>query len=357
MEKEKTKERTEERNDDLTERYLYDVVRRLPEKQKKDIEKELRTLIEDMIAEQEEAGETDREKCTKSVLNSLGSPAKLARSYRGENDCLIGGEYYGSYCYILKIVLICTAVGIFISNVVSSVVQVVETEENAVSLWSDMLNIEPILPALIQVFGVITLIYALMERKHVKVNVGDAEWSLEKLPHIPYKKATISRGESVVGIVFGILCVILFIFAPQLIGAWIQEGDSYKSVPLFNPEIWRQVQPLFLLSFAAGITDDFVKLVAGRYTYTVMTVTIIADTVSFALACLIFKGFPIWNADFVPEIEKLTGKIISSGGDILLYFNTGFFSNIFLLFLLFCFLLDMGTTVYYTVRYGEKRNG
>lgn len=171
-------------------------MRRLPEKQKKDIEKELRTLIEDMIAEREEAGEDGREAKVRAVLNEMGNPAKLAKSYRSDRDCLIGGEYYDSYCYLLKIVLICTAVGIVISNLVSAVVHVVEAEGATAQVWDDMRNIGEIPMILVGIFGFITLILAVMERKHVrvKVSVPDTDWSLDKLPLIPYKKAVISRG-------------------------------------------------------------------------------------------------------------------------------------------------------------------
>lgn len=152
----------------------------------------------------------------------------------------------------------------------------------------------------------------------------------------------------------GILFGVLFIFAPHLIGAWIKQDGILTPLPLFNLAVWKEVLPLFLLSITAGIVDDFVKLVSRQYTRTVMAVTVVADTVSFALAFLIFKKYPVWNADFIPELERITGSIISSRGDILTYFNTDAFTNGLLLVLLFVFLLDMGTTVYYTVRYGEK---
>lgn len=342
------------RSDDLIEQYLYDVVRRLPEKQKKDIEQELRTLIDDMIAEREEAGNGNREEITRAVLNELGNPAKLAKGYRGEHDCLIGGEYYDSYCYITKIVLICTAAGILISNIVSAIVHVVEAEGMTGGIWEDMSNIGSIPIVLVSVFGFITLVYALMERNHVKVSPADTGWSLEKLPRIPSKKAVISRGESAVGVVFGVLFAVLFVFAPHLVGFWVKENGMLTSVPLFNLAIWGQVLPLFLVSVSAGILDDFVKLVSGKYTNLVMAVTIISDTVSFALTFLLIKMYPIWNADFVLEVEELTGKMVTSKGDIFLYFNTDTFGNIILVFLLCCFLLDIGTTVYYTVRYGEN---
>ena len=341
---------------DLVKRYLYDVVRRLPEKQREDIEKELRSLIEDMTeARMEETGEA-REKCIKEVLNELGNPAKLARSYRGENACLIGGEYYDNYCFVLKVVLICAGVGLLISAVVSSIVQIVQAQMPVKEIWvENMASIGNIPMVLIQIFGIITLIYAIVERNQVKMNDKEVCWTLEKLPEIPYKKAIISRGDSVVELVFNVIMFVLFLFAPQLMGAWIEVDEGIVAVPLFNLSIWNQVLPLFLLCIAAGFVDALVKLVAGRYCYSVMVVNLMMNTVNFLVSYVIFKIFPIWNPDFVPAIEAATGKEIWAEYDMLTYFNTEAFTNGFLLFILACCLLDSGIIIYRTIRYGEKK--
>lgn len=340
--------------DQMVERYLYDVVRRLPEKQKKDIEKELGTLIEDMIEERMESGELSKEECVKSVLEELGNPAKLAKSYRGENDCLIGGEYYDSYCYVLKIVLICTMAGVLISNIVSAVIHVVETEGMMQGIWNDVVNVANIPMALFQVFGVITLIYAVMERNHVKVTANEAAWTLKNLPEIPYGKAVISRGESAAGIIFSVLFTVLIIFAPQLLGAWVKQDGIMVSIPIFNLSVWDQVMPWFIIAFVSGIIDELVKLVSGRYNRAVMTVNIITNTINLAASCFLLKAYPIWNENFVSELEMATGRAISAKQDLLLYFNTGFFANIILAIIVFACMLDMGITIYRTLRYGKK---
>ncbi|TCL56016.1 hypothetical protein EDD76_113154 [Kineothrix alysoides] len=360
----------EKLSNELTEKYLYDVVRRLPEKQRKDIEQELRTLIEDMIEEREGSGEVSREECERAVLTELGDPAKMARSYRGDKEGLISGEYYDRYCYILKIVLLCAGAAILFSDIISAVVHVVNNETfDAISaigyevneqllsgsMWWEVFDIGITLPsALLQIFGVITLIFALMQRYHVKLDLSEEEWSVEKLPQIPYKKAMISRGESAVGIVFGVLVIILFAYRPQLMGAWIRQGDEMVSIPIFNLSIWGKVLPFFIISVMAGIISDFVKLVAGRYNYRVMVTTIVMDIVGFIMTFIFMKVLPIWNKDFMQALQRETGIAFSSKGDLLTYYNTDIFINGIVIVILFFFLLDIATTVYYTVRYGNK---
>lgn len=342
----------------LIEKYLYDVVRRLPEKQRGDIEQELRSLIEDMIDSRMEETGGKREECIKAVLEELGSPAKLARSYRGENAYLIGGEYYDSYCFVLKIVLICAGVGILISTVVSAMVQIVQGQMPIEEIFLESIaGIGNIPMSLITVFGMITLIYAIMERNRVKMTSNDAVWTLDKLPEIPYKKAMISRVDSTIELIFMVCLFVLFIYAPKQIGAWFKVDGEMISVSVFNLEIWEQVLPLFLICIVAGFVDVLVKLVSGRYCYGVMIVNIVMNTVSFLFTYVIMKMFPIWNEQFVPALEQATGKVIGARYDILTYFNTDRFTNGILLFVLGCCLLDSGITIYYTLRYGEKKGG
>ena len=337
---------------ELIERYLYDVIRRLPEKQKKDIEQELRSLIDDMIEEQSESGES-REQCVKTVLTELGSPAKLARSYRNENNALISGEYFDNYCYILKIVLICTAIGLLISNVVSAVIHVIEMENVPSVLWNDMLNIGMLPSALIQVFGWITLGYAVLERSHVKINTDTKTWSLDKLPDIPYKKSMISRGDCAVGIAFSILLGSLLLFVPQLFGVWIQQDGIMTAIPFFNLAVWKQALPLCMVSIGLGIIDELVKLISRVYTYTVMTVTIITNLVSYGLIVFIFKAYPIMNPNFNTELESIADISSTANEKIRIYFNTDFSNNIFLILMLLIYAVEIGITVYRTLRYSK----
>lgn len=345
-----------DKSTELIERYLYDVIRRLPEKQRTDIEQELKSLIEDMIEERMEAGEADRETCVKAALNQLGSPAKLARSYRGEHDSLISGEYYDNYCFVLKTVLICAGVGILVSNIMSAVIHAVtyvgETEGIIEIMTNDMINIGFIPTALIEIFGVVTLIYAIMERNHVKVTTDKTPWSWEKLPSIPLKKAVISRIDSVIGIIFIVLLAVIFTCIPQLMGAWMKQADgNLVAIPVFNLSIWNQVLPILLFSLAVSLVDEIVKLVAGRYSYAVMYVNIVTNVIGVVLAAILFKMFPIWNADFLPELEAVTGRTFQAKYDVMTYFNTDFFGNVLLAIILFASILEVGTTVYRTLRY------
>jgi hypothetical protein len=101
---------------DLIDRYVYAVTKNLPPKQRTDIEKELRTLIDDMVEECGEPGTYEGK--VKNVLTGLGSPEKLADNYRDSKRYLIGPNYIDQYFMILKIVFAAVLIGVTVANAV-----------------------------------------------------------------------------------------------------------------------------------------------------------------------------------------------------------------------------------------------
>ena len=84
------------------ERYIYQVIRRVPKKNQKDIEQELRLLIDDML--EKRCGALPRtKKDLDVVLVELGAPGDLAAQYLDvPRRSLIGPELFPKYIFILK---------------------------------------------------------------------------------------------------------------------------------------------------------------------------------------------------------------------------------------------------------------
>ncbi len=336
------------------ERYLYEVTRRLPEKQRVDIREELETLIEDMLEERSEQLGSKDEKIT-DVLTELGDPALMAQKYRGENEYLIGGEYYHQYCYLLKIILICTGVGIFIANLISAFVHGSAAEGRFDLITDDFFQMSGIPSVLLQVFAWVTILFIFIEKKNIKINFKE-KWEVSDLPQIPYKKEVIKKSEAITGIAFGTFACVLVLFSPQLLGVWVKEYDRMVSIPFFNMDIWPSVLPLFLICIVSGMIKDIMRLIIGRYNEAILLVTMIADVVSFSMIVVLLKVFPIWNPTFIRQTERLFHTTISSSGDILSYWNTATFTNGWLLFLACCFLLEVVVTVYRILSSGAHRS-
>ena len=340
-------------------RYLYDVVRRLPEEQKEDIRRELESLIEDMLEERAENGKSADEN-VRDVLQKLGDPAVLAARYLGGEPHVIGGIYYPLYCQILKVVLICVSAGMAISVIAGFFVHArVETIDGLIAyVQKDFIGLASIPGALLEAFGATTLVFWVLERNRVKVK-EKKPWRPEQMPEVPVKKAVIPRGDSIAGIVFCLLAAVLLFCAPELIGWYLKtpEGETVL-IPVLNMEVWESVLPLIFTGMAAGIADNAVKLISGRYTMTVMWTNITCNIVSTAAAILVFGRTDLWNNGFWEQIAAVKGKEMLEG--ILfpsrgILFSGSRLAGLLQLVIIFAALLDMGVTVYKTLRYGRMQ--
>ena len=87
----------------LIDRYIAEVGRHLPEKDRLDIEAEIRSMIDDTI--EERGAHAADEKMVVDVLEEIGDPRRLAAQYAAPKHYLIGPAWYGFYLAALKRVL------------------------------------------------------------------------------------------------------------------------------------------------------------------------------------------------------------------------------------------------------------
>src|SRR5687767_9095918 len=97
----------------LIDRYIAEVGRHLPEKDRADIEAEIRSMLEDMLEERsQQTGKSVDDKVIVEVLEQLGNPQLLASKYAPPKRYLIGPGWYEVYIKTLQRVLF-TALPIF----------------------------------------------------------------------------------------------------------------------------------------------------------------------------------------------------------------------------------------------------
>lgn len=353
---------------ELIDRYIYQVVRRLPRDQRGEVSLELQELISDML----EAGGS-----AEDVLSKLGDPAKFAEKYQDRSHCLIGPEYYDNYVWLLRIVLTCVTATVFVVSVIQGIrdgIVLADGETAGAAIMAAGTGIANgftgIFIAGLSAFGGVTLAFAVMERRKIRFemkkeknwtvsDLGDnftgkqKVWTPGNLSPIPHKKAMISRGDSIVGIVFIMIFGVLLIFAPQFFGAVFPDGEVVRTIPVFNLDQWDIILPLFILSLAIGLADEVLHLVVGHYCRLVMISSIVTGGLQMILLFLLLKAFPLWNPGFATELELYLGGQDGTGlNEIITRWNGDFVSNCFLAFGLMITLLEVGSTVYRTLRYG-----
>ena len=90
-------------------RYVAQVGRSLPQSKRADIEKEIRSLLEDMLDDRSKTeGREADEEMTLAVLKEMGEPEKVAAGYLPEKY-LIGPRLYPLFTLVLRVVLIVMA--------------------------------------------------------------------------------------------------------------------------------------------------------------------------------------------------------------------------------------------------------
>ncbi|MBG0764800.1 MAG: hypothetical protein H0S78_07925 [Tissierellales bacterium] len=84
----------------LIDRYVSEVSRRLWKKNRKDIEKELKSTLEDMLEEKVGEKETTEDDVVE-ILKEYGNPKDVAASYNTPNKFFIGPRVFDLYLIVL----------------------------------------------------------------------------------------------------------------------------------------------------------------------------------------------------------------------------------------------------------------
>ena len=334
--------------DNLIERYIYEVIKRVPKKMRDDIKMELSSLIDDM--KQDGAS-------TEEVLEELGNPAEFAKRYRDENSYIIGPDYYDNYLWILKIGAFAILISAIVSGLVHSVIDAGSVKDFIKEFCKEGLIMG--ISGLWSMVGVVTVIFAVLERMKVKVDIKPEDnWTPDKLPMIPDKKAKLSRGGSVFVIIVYVVLIGLFVYVPEVFSVFekSETGDGYEVIScIFNLAKWSSIAPLFVIIFATGIVEEIIKIIYGQYCRMVMYACIISNAVGVIFSIIILRFTDIWNTNFANDMLVNTGRTSYSKGDILRYWGTDKFSNIILSLIILFSCIEVGIFVYNTLKYEEKK--
>ncbi|MDP3739600.1 MAG: hypothetical protein Q8R02_19585 [Hyphomonadaceae bacterium] len=165
---------------DLVERYLAAVRRRLPEKQAKDIAAELRDGIAGKIEAKEEAlGHAASADDVAAILKEFGHPVVVASRYSGR-DYLIGPNLYPWFWDAQRV-----GVGLVFALVM--VITAVKALKSERAMAMVITGIGGAIEAAIWMFGVITVVFIVMERTRTDVRIARG-WNPKALPQDHIRK-------------------------------------------------------------------------------------------------------------------------------------------------------------------------
>lgn len=275
---------------DLLDRYIYDVGRRLPAKQREDIKKELKSLLMDAL-DAKTGGREPAEADVMAVIWEFGQPADVAARYNGEKS-LIGPRLFPTYKLVLTIVLAALSFGLFISMAMGYAFG----SANGANLGSSILQF---LASLISsgwgTIGVITVVFwvieRVMERQGRKGGAGADVWDPKTLPPVPKHKDTWKPAESVVSIVFIIIALVLFNAFPDLISVYGKDaGGQWQHFQILSRDALAAYLPYWNIGLALSLAFHAVLLAQGGRRLGTNIAHIALQLYGIAVVCVMLTG-------------------------------------------------------------------
>ena len=279
----------------LIERYLHEVRRYLPAKNREDILAEIRSHLTDTLDERVkgEPGEEDMA----SLLKEMGSPRKLAASYPGGEQYLIGPELYPFFRMVAGIVLaavlgaqlLAVGVGFWMG-------------EETFRFWEVFGQLVMSVPVSI---GWVIIVFVILQKRGVQPKVDEVDWDPKSLPVVEETDA-VKKGERIFGIAAGSIVLALLAAFSDRIGIVIFPGGNFYPNPVLQ-----QMVPWISLSLLASIALDIYLVWQGRWTLGSRIARVAVNLVSITVLVLLVQGHTAWltahgSNGFLVTIENLS---------------------------------------------------
>jgi len=282
---------------DLVDRYVYTALRRVPEQQRADIDRELRASIEDAVDARVEAGEP-RDAAVEAALTELGDPDRLADSYADRPNYLIGPALFTPWRK-LTITLLSTVLPIVVAVVV--VVQLFDDPDIGKVIGG---AVTTILNVGIQMVFWTTLVFFVIERTGAGKASLRTTWSLKDLPR--YQPRSMPVSQLAAGVAWPVL----------LIAGLILQQFTFTDVPVLDPANWSFWWPFLIVAFALRIVYTVGVWRLGTWNRTVSIANAVVSLLSTVPLVWLLATDNFFNPEFQQFVDGTDVKGWLSAGII-----------------------------------------
>ena len=277
---------------DLIDRYVHEVGQYLPHRMRADVEAELRSLLTDSVEERARAeGVAASDALAGAVLRGFGTPKDVAARYGPEPQYLIGPRLYPIYVVSVKVMLPVLAALVVALVVAGRFQEPGEQPSLAVFiratgkfLWGALVNL-----------GIMTLVFALVERAMRTREAAGAGFDPEKLPPVddPDKISYFGR-------IFAIYMIAVLALAFNVFPGWVAifvfHGTEGTVYPLLAPEFDRYL-PLLNTWWLLAFVLNLAVLRQGRWTPPTRWADFGLELFNAVILLLIVTGPPVFTYD------------------------------------------------------------
>lgn len=246
----------------LIDMYVERVGQNLPQKDRADIEAELRSLLEDTLESKAAAEnrEVDEEMVV-AVLKEHGDPDSVAASYK-EPRYLIGPRLFPTFVQVIKIVVAVIASLGIISLIVRLGGLTATTFEGFIESFVD--EFVDFAQSLISAVGSVVLVFAVLEWAVPGLGHKKTAWDPRTLKDMQ-PQDSIQPAGLVADIVFTAAVIVLFNFFSGWIGVSYRDGAGWVlPIKLLSSAFFRYL-PWLTTAWIAKIVVDVALLARGRW--------------------------------------------------------------------------------------------
>jgi hypothetical protein len=271
----------------LTDRYVWAAVRTVPERQRANLEPEIRELVGDTIDARLAAGDPEAA-AEREALVRLGDPERLAAAYVDRPLTLIGPRYYLDWLRLVKILL---AIVVPIVTAATLLGQLLATQQIGPAIGGAVVSG---IGVAIQLCFWTTLVFALVERGGGSTPTGVA-WTPDHLPAVPNTAKHARLADLVATLVF------LALFAGAIIGqqffSVFRDADG-DPIPFLAPDLWSFWLPWFLglIVLEAAFA---VQLYLRGWSWSLAVLNLLLNLAFAIPAVLLWAGEGLLNPEFV----------------------------------------------------------
>ena len=293
----------------LIDKYVAEVGKHLPRNQRADIEKELKSTLEDMLEERNQASPED-EAAVIALLKEYGAPRKVAESYVGPRY-LIGPRIFPTFELILKIVLaVVLGAGLLGYGVSAAVTKSFAGTEFFSFLGQFWLGL---FGGMLNAFGTIVIVFAILERvlPASEFEKEEEEWNPADLAKEP-DPDEVKISDAIATIIFTVIGLAILNLYPNLVGLFFNTDGEWTFIPMLSEAFFTYL-PWINLIGVLQIAFNLYQLQQKTWTLFTRLCNIVIEVGSIALAIVMLKGPSLIDL----SADKLAGTPIAESTDVL----------------------------------------
>ncbi len=274
----------------LTDRYVWGVLSAVPERQRDDLEPEIRALIADAI-EARTADAGDAAAAERAALTELGDPEILAARYTDRALYLIGPSYFLDYRRLLGLLLSIVVPTVTLAVLFAGFIAGTAVAQAAANAVLAGLGVG------VQLAFWVTLVFALVERNAARGGGPLLAWTPDRLPSVP-SPSRLGAGEAMLSVAAATLVIGVIAWQPP----FFIDG---RTVPFLDPALGAFWFPWFVVVAVLQIGFTLAFYAARRWTWTSAAINAVLDAAFAIPAVWLLGAGRVLSPEAVAEMDRI----------------------------------------------------